>query len=187
MESKIAMAQANTKKENWVKVQIYTPTHICIGSVYCPRQQRLLDMLNGIPTTASINDEFMPVSEAEIHYPDGTEAAVPSVHINKANILFIREVEDGQAQGLGGKVGHKPYPYLPKPITKAVKLQMPLYTLAGQIRCSERTQVSDVLNSEDRFLALTDVEICPLPGSSESGVSFLAVNKGQILSLAENQ
>jgi len=63
---------------------------------------------------------------------------------------------------------------------------MPLYTLTGQMHCSERRRVVDVLlNSELRFLALTNVEICPVAGKSESGISFLAVNKGQILSLAE--
>jgi len=62
---------------------------------------------------------------------------------------------------------------------------MPLYTLTGQIQCAERKRVVDVLNSELRFFALTNVEICPLAGSRESGISFQAVNKGQILSLAE--
>ncbi|GAI08026.1 unnamed protein product, partial [marine sediment metagenome] len=132
-----------------------------------------------------VSNEFMPVSGAEIRYPDGKEATVQSAYINKANILFIREVEDGQTQGLGGQVGHKPYPYVPKPFTKAVKLYMPLYTLTGKMHCTERRRAADVLNSEQRFIALTNVEICPSVGKSESGVSFVAVNKGQILSLAE--
>ncbi|GAI86242.1 unnamed protein product [marine sediment metagenome] len=42
-----------------------------------------------------------------------------------------------------------------------------------------------MLNSQLRFIALTNVEICPVADKSESGVSFVAVNKGQILSLAE--
>ncbi len=191
MKTERATAQTpqETDKEKWVKVQIYTRTHICTGLVYCPRQQRLLDMLNGLPGLLHVSNEFLPVSGAEIRYPDGTEetvvATVQSAHVNKANILFIREVEDGQTQGLGGQVGHKPYPYVPKPFTKAVKLCMPFYTMAGQMHCTERRRVADVLNSEQRFIALTNVEIWALAGKSESGVSFIAVNKEQILSLAE--
>ena len=186
METERATARPAKKadKEKWAKVQIYTPTHTCTGYVYCPCQQRLLDALNGIPIRASFNYKFLPVSEAEIRYPDGKEETVQSVHINKANILFVREVEDGQTQGLGGQVGHKVYPYVPKP-SVAVKLCMPLYTMTGQMHCTERRRVADVLNSEQRFIALTNVEICPLAGKSESGVSFVAVNKEQILSLAE--
>ena len=175
-----------TDKENWAEVEIYTPTHICTGYVYCSQQRRLLDVLNGIPFRQSSHcDQFLSVSEAKIRSPDGTEATVESTHINKANILFLREIEAGQTRGIGGRIGDKPYPYVPKPFTKAVKLYMPLYTLAGQMHCTERRRVSDVLNSELRFLALTNVDICPLAGKSESGVSFVAVNREQIVSLAE--
>jgi len=182
METKtMAQPLEKTVGGKGAKVQIYTPTHICTGYVSCPRQRRLLDVLNGIPFNS---DEFLAVSEAEMRPPDGTGVTVQAAHINKANILFVKEIGD-EHRGLGGQVGHKVYPYVAKPITKAVKLYMPLYTLSGQMHCRERRRVVDMLNSELRFFALTNVEICPLAGSSESGVSFVAVNKGQILSLAE--
>jgi len=183
METK-TMAQAldRTAQEKGAKVQIYTSTHICTGYVSCPGQRRLLDFLNGIPFNS---DEFLLVSFAEIRTPDGKGAAIKSAHINKANILFLREIGD-EHRGLGGQVGPQPYPHVAKPFAKEVKLYMPFYTLAGQIQCTERRRVVDVLlNSDLSFFALTNVEICPLAGGSESGVSFLAVNKGQILSLAE--
>jgi len=182
METKtMAQPLERTDKEQGAKVQIYTPAHICTGYVSCPRQRRLLDVLNGIPFNS---DEFSLVSFAQIRSPDGEEATMQTTHINKANILFLKEIGD-EHRGLGGQVGPQPYPYVAKPTTKGVKLYMPLYTLTGQIQCTERRRVVDVLNSELRFLALTNVEICPVAGKSESGISFLAVNKGQILSLAE--
>ena len=182
METKtMTQASERTDQEQGAKVQIYTPAHICTGYVSCPRQRRLLDVLNGIPFHS---DEFLTVSFAQIHSPDGKVTAVKSAHINKANILFLKEIGD-EHSGLGGGAGHKVYPYVPKPITKGVKLCMPLYVLTGQMLCAERKRVVDALNSDLRFLALTNVEICPLAGSSESGISFLAVNKGQILSLIE--
>jgi len=184
METERAVAQA-PDKEKWAKVQIYMPTHICTGYVYCSHRRRLLDVLNGIPAgPLHISDEFLPVSEAKIPSPDGKEASVKSTHINKANILFLKEIGGGH-RGLGGQVGHKPYPYVPKPFTKSVKLYMPLYTLTGQMYWAKGRGVSDVLNSELRFLALTNVEICSSAGSIEPGVSFLAVNKGQIILLEE--
>jgi len=184
METKtMAQPLEKTVGEKGARVRIYTPTHICTGYVSCPRQRRLLDILNGIPFNS---DEFLAVSFAQIRSPDGKGAAVKSAHINKANILFLKEVGD-EHRGLGSEAGNKVYPYVAKATTKAVKLYMPLYTLSGQIQCGERRRVVDVLNSELRFFALTNVEIHPLAGSSESGVGFIAVNKGQILSLAEQE
>ena len=181
METKTAQPLEKTDKEQGAKVQIYMPTHICTGYVSCPGQRRLLDVLNGVPFNS---DEFLAVSEAEIRSPDGERAAAESAHINKANILFVKEIGD-EHRGLSGQVGPHPYPHVAEPITKAVKLYMPLYTLTGQMHCRKRRRVVDALNSELRFLALINVEICPLAGKRESGVSFLAVNTGQILSLAE--
>jgi len=43
----------------------------------------------------------------------------------------------------------------------------------------------DVLKSGPRFLSLTNVAIYPAEGETESGVSFVAVNKEQIISLEE--
>lgn len=181
METKtMAQPLEKTVGEKGAKVQIYTPTHICTGYVSCPRQRRLLDMLNGIPFNS---DEFLAVSFAEIRSPDGKGAAAKSARINKANILFLKEIGD-EHRGLGGEVEHKVYPFVPKS-GKAVKLYMPLYTLTGQMHCTERRRVSDMLNSEPRFFALTNVEICPSVGSTESGVGFVAVNKGQVILLEE--
>lgn len=55
----------------------------------------------------------------------------------------------------------------------------------GQMHCAKIEHAWDVLNSKLRFLSLTNVEIYPSAGGSESGVSFIAVNKGQIQSLEE--
>jgi len=169
-------------KNKRVKVQIYAPPYICTGYACCPHQRRLLDVLNGIPMGVGIKDEFLPVSEAEMRSPDGKEA-MQSVHINKANILFLKEIEDGQSRGLGGEVGHKPYPFVLKSST-AVRLYMPSYTLTGQMHYAKGKGIADVLNSGLRFFPVTNVEISSSAGS-EPGVSFIAVNKRQILCLKE--
>ncbi len=166
-------------------MQIYTPTHICTGYVYCSHQRRLLDVLNSILAGMIRTDaEFLPVSEAEIRSRDGRVMEMQSAYINTANILFVREVEDGKTRGLGGQDGHKPYPFVPKWST-VVKVYMPFYTLSGQFHYPKGRRIMDVLNSELRFLAMTNVEISPLSRKIESGISFIAVNKQQILSLEE--
>ena len=187
METKTTVAQASEKmaEKKRLKVQIQLSTVICTGYIYCPSQRRLLDVLNGVLAgELRVNEEFLPVSEAEMRSPDGTEATVQSVHINKASILFVREIEDGQSRGLGRRVGHKPHPFVEK-LAVGVKLYIPSYTLTGRMHCAKGQGVSDVLNSEMRFLPMTNVEICPSAGGSKSGVSFIAVNKGQIISLEE--
>lgn len=187
METERAIGQASvqTVEKKWVKVQIYTPTHICTGYANY-RQGRLLDFLNGVSVGGSrINKEFLPVSEVEMKsLLDGSDMTVQSAYLNKANILFVRAIEGGQTMGLGDQVGHKLYPFVGKSST-AVRLYLPSFTLTGQMHCAKGKRVWDVLNSELRFLPLTNVEIYPSAGSSESGVSFIAVNKSQVLSLEE--
>ena len=172
------MAQVIEKKE--VKVQIQLATGVCSGCVYCPSQRRLLDVLNGVAGESPAK-EFLPVTEAEMHFPDGREAV--ATYINKADILFVRDIE-GQTRGLGGKAGHKPYPFVAKSSTR-IRLYMPSYTLTGKMHYPKGKSISDVLNSELRFIPLTNVEISPSAGNSESGVDFIAVNKRAILSLEE--
>jgi hypothetical protein len=87
--------------------------------------------------------------------------------------------------GPSGKVRHRLYPFVSKsPLS--VRLYMPFYTLTGQMHCFEGQPLSDLLNTGERFLALTNVQIVPSGGSSES-VSFVAVNKEQIISLEEGR
>jgi len=185
METQRAIGQALEKiaQEKWVKVQIYTSTHIWTAYACC-HQRRLLDCLNGISVGGvCTNKEFLPVREVEVKsLLDGSEVRMRFAYSNKANILFVREIENGQTRGLGGRVGHKPYPFVDKSST-VVRLYLPSFTLTGQMYLAKGKRVWDVLNSELRFLPLTNVKICSL--GSESGVTFIAVNKGQILCLEE--
>ena len=168
-----------------LKVRLYTSAHILDGYIDVLPKQRLLDILNGVLRGAlRTKGGFLQISEAELCSSDGTKVTLQSAYINRANILFAREIEDGQTQGLGDEVGHKRYPFVSKS-PAAVRLYMPLYTLTGQIHCAKGQRPSDVLNRGERFLALTNVQIASSGGSSESVVRFVAVNKEQIISLEE--
>ena len=63
------------------------------------------------------------------------------------------------------------------------KKELPCYTLTGQMHCAKGQRLLDLLNMGERFLALTNVEILAAEGTSELGISFLAVNKEQIIYL----
>lgn len=172
-----------------VQVQICAPTyalpHICIVYIHCPQGRRLLDHLNDVfPGSVPEYNNFLSATEVQMYSVRGQTETVSFACLNKANILFVRESQDGQTRGLGGKLGPKRYPYVPKsPV--AVKLYLSFYTLRGNMHCVQGERPSDTLNLALRFLPLTNVEIFPSEGGSESGVGFVAVNRGQIIFLEE--
>jgi len=166
-----------------VKVQIHTLDHIHTGYVSSP-QLRLLDVLNDVVVgTLRVVKEFLPVSEFGVDSPGGSKTKVKCAYINKAHILFVRECGNGETSARK-QAGHEGYPFVVK-LPTPVKIYMPLYILAGQMHCAKGKHISDILNSELRFLPLTDVQMCDSLGNIESEVSFLAVNKQGILALEE--
>ena len=168
-----------------LKVRVYTPANILNGYIQVLPRQRRVDILNGVLVGTMHTDEaFLPFTGVAIRTLDGRETVVQSAYINKANILFAQESEEGQSRELGNEVGHKLYPYVSK-LPMAVKLYMPRYTLTGQMHCAERQRLADVLESANRFVPLIDVVISPVAGGSESGLDFVAVNKEQIIMLQE--
>jgi len=188
METEAPKAQALTHhnaKAKRVKVQIYASAGVYTGYIDVPLQRRLLDVLNGFHLgELCVSEEFLPVSETRINSLDRSEVTVQNLYLNKANILFVKEIGGEETRGLGGEAGHKPYPFVSK-TSIGVELYVASYTLTGQVYCAKGQSISDVLKSETRFIPLTNVGIYPSAGSSESGVSFIAVNKGQIISMQE--
>jgi len=171
----------------WIQTEIYAPTyalpHICKGSVYCLPGRRLLDQLNNVfPNSTSEDHEFLPVKKGEICALRGETKTAEFVCLNKTNTLFVRESVDGQTRRSG--IDNCRYPYVKKSAI-AVKLYIPFYVLTGNMHFAEGQRSSDVLNLSLNFFALTDVEICPAAGNIVSEVSFLAVNKRQVLLLEE--
>jgi len=185
-------------KGRWLKVQIHAPTyaltHLCVGYIYCLEGRRLLDHLNDVfPSTLPEEKAFLSIKEVEMYSLKGAPEKAGAERktaqfacLNKANILFVREFEDRQTRGIGGKAGCKGYPYVLKS-SVPVKLHLPFYVLTGHMHCAKEERVSDVLNLALRFLPLTNVEICPSVGGCESGISFVAVNKHQIILVEDLQ
>ncbi len=185
----MASTEASEFEGRRVQIQICAPAyalpHICIGYIYCPQGRRLLDHLNDIfPGTVPEYNNFLSVTGVQMCSVRGQTETVSFACLNKANIIFVRESQDGQTRGLGGKLGPKRYPYVPKS-SVAVKLYLPFYTLTGIMHCVRDERPSDTLNLALRFLPLTNVEISPSAGGGESKVGFVAVNREQIILLEE--
>ena len=185
METEVPKAQASAPEVKRVEVKIYTVAPVCTGYIDVPLRRRLLDVLNGVPLgELHVDEEFLLVSEARISSLDGSEVTVQNAYLNKAKILFVKEVGGEETKGLGGEVVPRQYPFVDK-LSTPIKLLMPFFTLTGRMYYAKNQRLRDVLNWTPRFLPLTNVDICPAEGESESGVSFGAVNKDQIIFIQE--
>jgi len=185
MGKEVPKAQASAPEAKRVEVKIYTVAPVCTGYSDVPLRRRLLDILNGVHLgELCVSEEFLPVSEARFSSLDGSEVTVQNAYFNKANILFVKEIGGEETKGLGGEVGNKPYPFVEK-LSAPIKLIMPSFILTGRMYYAKTQHLRDALKSETRFLPLTNVDIYPAEGEGESGVSFVAVNKEQIISVQE--
>jgi hypothetical protein len=130
-----------------------------------------------LPGGLRVDNDFLPVTEATSHTLNATETTTQFASINKANILFISEIK--QHGEPSAEASYKLPPAVGKfPII--AKLHIPSYILSGQMHCAKGQRLSDLLNTKDKFLAMTNVDIVPSSGIRQSA-AFVAVNKAQII------
>lgn len=172
----VGSSERHVPKEQ-LKVCVYTPTCIINGYIYRLHKQRLLDLLNSVVAgTLRVGIDFLPVTQATSHALDGTKTTTEFALINKTNILFASEIEQE------GEPSTEASYELPPAVGKFLiiaKLHMPPYILSGQMHCAKGQRLSDLLNTKDRFIPMTNVDIVPSSSIRQSAV-FAAVNKAQI-------
>jgi hypothetical protein len=167
-------------------VLVCTGELVFSGSVRCDFSQRLIDALNeGVKAeTRSRIRDFLPLSDVTVTDLKGGTTTVSRLHVSKNNIIFV-------AQARSATPG-KPltsYPFSQKlPVTvmayAAGAAAIP-YRMKGCIYIDTWGQITDTLETEERFLPLTQAEIAPaLPGNL-SQFDFVALNKGRIISIGE--
>jgi len=120
---------------------------------------------------------FWPLTEVTIYSSNGTEATTETALINKDNILFV--IEAGQSSGLAGERTYRSLPLVDKSPLFA-NLYVPSYKLSGKMHSAEGQRLSDLLNTGDRFIPATNVQIVDSSGNSQTA-SFVAINKAQII------
>lgn len=161
-----------------LKVCIYTPTCMLSGYIHCLQRQRLLDLLNSVVVgELRLGTDFLPLTEATSHNQDGTETTTQFALINKSNILFVSEIEQ-QAEP-STEASYK-LPQTREKFLITAKFYIPPYTLSGQMHCTKGQRLSDLLNTKDRFLPMTNADIASSSGILQPAV-FIAVNKNQII------
>lgn len=161
-----------------MEVRVHTPICILTGYVHCFHGQRLLDLLNSVLVGGlRAYFDFLPLTEVTIYSSNGTEATTETALINKDNILFV--IEAGQSSGLAGERTYRSLPLVDKSPLFA-NLYVPSYKLSGKMHSAEGQRLSDLLNTGDRFIPATNVQIVDSSSNSQTA-SFVAINKAQII------
>jgi excisionase family DNA binding protein len=166
------------------QVEVVACTDTCTfeGLTYCAYGQRLLDALNeGFEvSTLPLSKDFLPLSGVEVFTPDGTRQHLASAYIRKGSILFVAEKSESRWWSKNNM-----WPPREK-VPVGVKVYFSLQTLVGKMHRDTWALLGDVLEANDRFLPLTDVEISPTIVNGESKFSFAAINKERIVSVFED-
>jgi hypothetical protein len=148
-------------------------------------QQRLLDDLNTgfVANLHHLGEEFMPLTEVRILYPGGENDVALSCHVRKSSILFVAERSAVQLERNGPKEAKGHPSRIKKPMN--VKVYLSPYTLEGKIHVGLWQELAQALDSDNRFLAMTDVVVSPALPSGESAFPFVAINKDQVVHIGE--
>ncbi len=171
----------------WLAVKFYMQAEVVSGFIYQPYEERLLDLLNGVSVRQTESrGKFLALSDVTIQQADAREERLPTAYINKATIQLATTPEGDLARGIGARAGYKPYPFVEKsPVP--VRLHMPAYAVTGSMHQARDQRVWHILEEGFTFLPITNVQIHALANGISSAVSFVAVNREQILSLQEEE
>jgi hypothetical protein len=167
-------------------VLVCTGELIFSGCVQCDFSQRLIDALNeGVraETRSRIRD-FLSLTNVTITDLKGDTTSVARLHISKNNIIFV-----AQASSMTPGKPLSSYPFKQKlPVTIAAytagTASSP-YMMSGCIYIDTWGQITDTLETEERFLPLTQAEITPAMPGNRSYFDFVALNKERIISIGE--
>jgi hypothetical protein len=166
-----------------VDVVVCTTAGTFIGHTYRSSQLRLLDVLNkGFAARGTrIGMDYIPMTEVEMYLPEGGKQALASVHIRKANIVFVAEKGGGQPDADTSRVGK--VIVAKKPVE--AKVGMAPYVLVGRLHSAAWAELVTSLHQEETFIPLTKVQISPELPTGETQFDFVAVNKDQVIYVGE--
>ena len=163
-------------------VKFYLQTQTWIGVLDLASEERLSDFLNSRSTYRAQNqDSFLSVTNVTIIPDNGAQESLADAYLNRSSILLAATEDGDLARGVGARIEPKLYPYVKKAPVSVI-LELPSYTLSGNLHCTDGQCLKDLLNKECNFLPLTDVTIKPHKNGTSWQGPFVAVNKGQVLS-----
>jgi len=167
-------------------VLVCTGELVFSGSVRCDFSQRLIDALNeGVKAESrSRIRDFLPLSDVTVTDLNGGTTTAPRLHISKNNIIFV-----AQTRSIMPGKPLSSYPFREKlPVTiiaYAAGAAARPYRMNGCIYVDTWGQITDTLETEERFMALTQAEIYPAMPGNRCQFDFVALNKERIISIGE--
>ncbi len=171
---------------NQVALEFYTPSRVLSGYVPCPTGLRLLDLLNGVVTREpETKGEFLEFYDTSYPSPECSHPDETREYVRKAAIEMVAVSDANLARGIGARGVSRLYPFVEKAPVR-VSLELPSYSLVGNVHCVHGQGVHQVLNEDASFLPLTDVSIAH-QYSFYGTRPFVAVNKEHIISSREEK
>jgi hypothetical protein len=164
---------------------------IFTGLFKCNISQRLIDALNEGVRESPLSKvvDFLPLQDVTMTDLSGHRKKFNHIYLAKNNIIFIAQVS---SEVKGKKLSA--YPYRRKqPVGVTIytahifqaQVYASPYVLKGQIYVETWGQVADTIESRERFLPLTGVEVDPAPSGGSNQFDFVAINKERIISICE--
>ncbi len=147
-------------------------------------KERVLDVLNqgSITSKERLPEDFLQLSEVEIISTDGLKKRQSSsCLIAKPNVLFVAEKNTGNISG-APSTSHPLYQ--PKRAV-CVEILIPGIALLARVHVADWQQPMNVVDTIQRFLPLTRVQLSPPLSTGEAEFDFIAVNRHQIIFMAE--
>jgi len=171
-------------KASWIKTVLCMPSRILSGFVYIYDDERLLDVLNNVSRRTESRSKVLELIDVEINnLQSGTEYQ-PSMYVKKSSICFIGTWEQNGGRGICTKKGYSDYPYVKK-LPISVYLDLPSFKLHGYVHCARGQMASHLLEKQNVFLPMTNVEVQPSENKLWLDIAFVAVNLEQILCLQQ--
>jgi hypothetical protein len=122
------------------------------------------------------------MTEVEMYLPEGGRQTMASVHIRKANVVFVAERTGGQPDAAdAARVGK--VVVAKKPVS--AKVWTSPYVLVGRLHSAAWAELVTSLSQEDRFIPLTRVRLSPPLPTGEDQFEFVAINKDQVVYVGE--
>ncbi|RPJ63397.1 MAG: hypothetical protein EHM12_02420 [Dehalococcoidia bacterium] len=173
------------------EILVCTGEVIFTGTFKCSISQRLIDALNeGVRETAvSKAVDFLPLHDVAMHDIHGNTKKFNRIFVSKHNIIFIAQLS---TEIQGKKLNA--YPYRKKqPVGVTIytaqiyqaQVYASPYVIKGQMYVETWGQVADTIESKERFLPFTDVEVTPAPPGGGSKFDFIAINRERMISICE--
>ncbi|MFC1902133.1 hypothetical protein ACFLX3_04325 [Chloroflexota bacterium] len=173
--------QMLTNLEN-VRVMICFDNYSLIGQAYYQTEQRFLDMLNKdlVIDKQRIRDCLI-VTQALLTIPDGEKEQIPGpFFVSKDSIIFIGTFDETRSTTSETINAVKTYPWIEKNVMPAKMVFAGKYRLVGQIHGDPKVLPARYIESQNKFLPMTNTKVISPIESREISFDFLAVNKNRI-------